>query len=121
MSPFIANSILQCPKLLSYDTSSLKTCVIGGGVVNKTQLLYMRSVFSHTSICLCYGMTENLGDNTRFDPVDAKEEMYKKINSVGRGLPGYSYKVYLYHLLILSFLLISNQISRLLIWTQKKF
>lgn len=38
-------------------------------------------------------MTENHGFCTQFHPVKDKELIYGKINSVGYGLPGYSYKV----------------------------
>lgn len=94
VSPYILNNLLQVPHLSNYNTSSLQSLVVGGGAVGKKQLLDARKKFPHTSVYLIYGMTENHGFNTYFNPVLDKEEMYKRVESVGRGLPGYTYKVF---------------------------
>lgn len=100
-SPFIANNLLTCPDISSYDSSSLSTLCIGGGVVAEHQILSLREHFPHTVICYGYGMTESQGNVTFLHPVKEKEIILKKIKSVGRGLPGYSYKVIYFKMVFL--------------------
>lgn len=93
MAPFFVTKLLQCPTFTICDTSSLHTVLVGGSSMSKEKLLQLRSALPNTNVNYVYGMTENHGFCTQFHPVEDRDLINEKIDSVGRGLPGYSYKV----------------------------
>ncbi|KAF2885986.1 hypothetical protein ILUMI_20188 [Ignelater luminosus] len=77
------------------DTSTLRTVRYGGAPTSKEQNIHFRSCFPNVVMQNVLGLTETSGIVITFDPSNLKdlELMGKNPHSIGRTLPGYSYKI----------------------------
>ena len=55
--PTMANALLNCPELASYDVSSMRNIVLGGAASSSELIARMESVF-HCDVYAGYGLTE---------------------------------------------------------------
>lgn len=80
------------------DSSSLKALLVGGSSISKEQISRAMSVFEGTCIFQGCGQTEICGAYTCFFPNDPdhKELLQKKPISVGKVMPGFILKVFLF-------------------------
>ncbi|KAK4873443.1 hypothetical protein RN001_015472 [Aquatica leii] len=81
------------PKDLSLK--HLKYVMAGGNVLSKEQIIAAKSLFSEAKFVFTYGQSEVPGLLTMFNPMFKNDQklMQEKINSVGLGCPGISYKI----------------------------
>lgn len=95
MAPILTYKITRNINTKKYDTTNLKSMIVGGGVLATEQHKLLRLSLPHTDILISYGMTELHGLINIFDQVVDRDflDSGKKLKSCGTAVPGISYKV----------------------------
>ncbi|KAJ8951647.1 hypothetical protein NQ318_012318 [Aromia moschata] len=95
LAPTLVSDLIKGGRPDGVDTSSLLSCVVGGGSVSATQMNQIRDLLPGTFVFLAYGQTEVAGILTIFqlNQVSHTLALHHKPESSGKPVAGIAYKV----------------------------